>query len=306
MSGKNKEYNEIIFQLFELLRRDGYFFTSKGLSNSRIIKTLKQINKYIGKNEIDEIVYKLQRNYTEYLFNWILSEFPHIFDKDDYSPLKIGTYYLLDLKLFYLIMNEIKRNYPLKNNFKVKFRKKTIKPEPYRSVPPDTDEYLLKLVALGSEKKKSELIRKFAEDKFTRNYLPTLGVDITTKKVEVDNKTVKLILVDTAGQEFFGKLRPNYYKGASGALIFFNRSDILSFEKSKSLVSEFSENVLTPCFSLVSFCGNNHEIDDDVCENFAEEINGRYYKLPKGDQGEYKGITDAVMNITSCIIAEKS
>ncbi|MHA2075853.1 MAG: Rab family GTPase, partial [Candidatus Hodarchaeales archaeon] len=79
------------------------------------------------------------------------------------------------------------------------------------------------ICAIGSsDLEKTTLIRRFAEGKFTTNYLPTLGVDITTKKIQVDDNNIKLILVDTAGQEFFGKLRPSYYRGASACTIFFS------------------------------------------------------------------------------------
>ena len=98
--------------------------------------------------------------------------------------------------------------------------------------PPESkNEYLLKICAIGSGSVgKTSLIRRFAEGKFTTNYLPTLGVDITTKKIEVDNNNVKLILVDTAGQEFFGKLRPSYYRGASACAIFFSLNDRNMFD----------------------------------------------------------------------------
>ena len=99
-----------------------------------------------------------------------------------------------------------------------------------------TDEYVLKICAIGSGNVgKTSLIRRFAEGKFTMNYLPTLGVDITTKHLTVDNNLVKLILVDTAGQEFFGKLRPSYYRGASACLIIFALSKLHG-----NLTKEFS------------------------------------------------------------------
>jgi len=83
------------------------------------------------------------------------------------------------------------------------------------------NEYLFKLVCLGSPiTPKTGIIHQFAEGKFETNYMPTLGADITTKKIQVNRHSIKLILVDTAGEEFFGKLRPSYYRGASGALIF--------------------------------------------------------------------------------------
>ncbi|MCK4849375.1 MAG: hypothetical protein KAT16_10130, partial [Candidatus Heimdallarchaeota archaeon] len=68
-------------------------------------------------------------------------------------------------------------------------------------------DYLLKIVALGSGNvQKTKIIRKYANDQFDGNYMPTLGVDITTKKIKIKGTYVKIIIVDAAGQEFFGKL----------------------------------------------------------------------------------------------------
>ncbi len=108
----------------------------------------------------------------------------------------------------------------------------------------DKEEYLLKICAIGSGSVgKTSLIRRFAVGKFETNYLPTLGVDITTKKLELDGTIVKLILVDTAGQEFFGKLRPSYYRGASACLIMFALDDKDTFDQVPNWLSEFRKHI---------------------------------------------------------------
>jgi hypothetical protein len=92
-------------------------------------------------------------------------------------------------------------------------------------------EYLLKIVCLGSPlSNKTEILRSYTDGKYITDYLPTLGVDITTKRINIDNHQIKLIIVDTAGNEFFGKLRPSYYRGASGALIFFDHKNRTTFD----------------------------------------------------------------------------
>ncbi len=108
-------------------------------------------------------------------------------------------------------------------------------------------EYLLKICVIGSGNvQKTEIIRKYAEDKFDGNYLPTLGVDITTKKIKIKETHIKIIIVDAAGQEFFGKLRPNYYRGASGALFFCNLFDRKSIESIPSWIKEFKRHIPSP------------------------------------------------------------
>jgi small GTP-binding protein len=114
------------------------------------------------------------------------------------------------------------------------------------SNPNPNNEYLFKICLIGSVTDiKRKFIRSFAENKFDTNYPPTLGVDITTKRVDVNGNFVKLILVDTAGQEFFGKLRPSYYRGASACIILFDKSIPKSFDAVPNWLKEFKKFINT-------------------------------------------------------------
>ena len=85
------------------------------------------------------------------------------------------------------------------------------------------DKYVLKICSSGSyQVGKTSLIRRYAEGTFTSNYMPTIGVDITSKLITVNNQQVKLILHDTAGQEVFGRLRRFYYEGSVGCLVIYD------------------------------------------------------------------------------------
>jgi small GTP-binding protein len=111
-------------------------------------------------------------------------------------------------------------------------------------VSPFKQEYLLKICAIGSGNVgKSEVLRRFSEGKFQKNFLPTLGVDVTTRSIQVDNALVKLILVVTTGRKFFGKLRPSYYRGASACIIFFTLNDRNSFNDVPNWLKEFRSKV---------------------------------------------------------------
>lgn len=74
--------------------------------------------------------------------------------------------------------------------------KKSRKPKEY--------DYFFKIVVIGtSAVGKSSLMVRFADDKFTDNYINTIGVDFKFKTIEIDKKKVKLQIWDTAGQERF-------------------------------------------------------------------------------------------------------
>jgi small GTP-binding protein len=143
------------------------------------------------------------------------------------------------------------------------------------------EEYLLKICLIGNTKFKTNAIRHFAEGKFETNYLPTLGVDITTKKIQINDSRVKLILVDTAGQEFFGKLRPSYYRGASACSIFFDKSDLKSFESVPDWLAEFREHIpeVSIPLALVGLITNSEHVTAEDGQNLAKKLNMHYYEI---------------------------
>jgi len=145
-------------------------------------------------------------------------------------------------------------------------------------------EYLLKICAIGSGNVgKTSLIRRYVDDKFDGNYLPTLGVDITTKKISVEDTQMKLILVDTAGQEFFGKLRPNYYRGASACLILFALNDRKTFTEVPKWLAEFRKHIPSPDIPI-ALAGNKNDLDKDrvvteiEARELADSLNLKYYE----------------------------
>ncbi len=49
------------------------------------------------------------------------------------------------------------------------------------------------------------------DDKFSEKFTPTIGIDFKIKTIRVQNKTIKLQLWDTAGQEKFFNITRSYY-----------------------------------------------------------------------------------------------
>jgi len=103
---------------------------------------------------------------------------------------------------------------------------------------------LLKICAIGSGKVgKSDILTRFSNGKVIKNHLTTLGVDVTTRKILIDETLVKLLLIVTTGRQSFKKLRPSYYKGASACIIFFTLKDRLTFIEIPSWIREFRSQV---------------------------------------------------------------
>ena len=90
---------------------------------------------------------------------------------------------------------------------------------------------------------KTSLIRRYAENQFSSDYLPTLGVDITVKRLNIDYKQnnfkVRIVLMDTAGQEQFGKLRNTYFQGAAGCIAVYDVTRRESFDDLNRWITDF-------------------------------------------------------------------
>ncbi len=63
---------------------------------------------------------------------------------------------------------------------------------------------------------KTCLVKRYANNEYVGDSsLTTIGTEMTVTYKELNNKTIKVTLVDTAGQERFGAVTSNYYRGAN-------------------------------------------------------------------------------------------
>ena len=91
-------------------------------------------------------------------------------------------------------------------------------------------DYIFKILLVGnSAVGKSSMLMRFADDIFTDNFLPTIGVDFKIRTIEAAGSIVKLQMWDTAGQEKFKTITSAYYKGAHGILMVYDITDRRSF-----------------------------------------------------------------------------
>ena len=65
---------------------------------------------------------------------------------------------------------------------------------------------------------KTSLIKRFVESVFSEKYLTTVGVKIDKKTVDVQGRSVNLILWDIAGEDDTATIRMSYLRGCSGYL----------------------------------------------------------------------------------------
>merc|ERR1711957_913509 len=104
-------------------------------------------------------------------------------------------------------------------------------------------DYPFKVLLIGnSGVGKSSLLVRFADDVFTDNFMPTIGVDFKIRNNEVDGKTIKLQIWDTAGQERFKTITSSYYKGAHGIIVTYDITCRDSFSAIQNWMAEVEKH----------------------------------------------------------------
>jgi len=113
---------------------------------------------------------------------------------------------------------------------------------------PSTADYIFKIVLTGdSGVGKSNLLSRFTRNEFSLESRSTIGVEFSTKEVQVDGKTIKVQIWDTAGQERFMAITKAYYRNALGALVVFDILKASTFQNLDQWYNEVRANAGIDC-----------------------------------------------------------
>lgn len=166
-------------------------------------------------------------------------------------------------------------------------------------------DYLFKIIIIGdSSVGKSSVLARFVEDRFSAQYISTIGVDFRIKTVQVDNKIIKLQMWDTAGQERFRTITSSYYRGCHGVICVADLTDKESFKSIDKWINEVNQYSSYPDIPKILF-GNKVDLTNKIvvhtkyAEERAREYGMMYYETSaKNGQGVEEGFnyfTEKVM-----------
>ncbi|XP_060063031.1 uncharacterized protein LOC132543533 [Ylistrum balloti] len=103
----------------------------------------------------------------------------------------------------------------------------------------ERNDYLFKYLLIGdSGVGKSSLLLRFADDVFSETYISTIGVDFKIRTVNLEGKTVRLQIWDTAGQDRFKTITSSFYRGAHGIMLVYDVTDMQSFRHVRDWIQE--------------------------------------------------------------------
>lgn len=111
----------------------------------------------------------------------------------------------------------------------------------------DLGSFVFKIVLVGDYGVgKTTSIHRFVENKFKANYVPTLGVQVTKKTIEIRGNKIDLMIWDLAGQDRYAMVRQRFYADTEGILMLYDitrMSSLLNIKKWHIEVSKFIKNI---------------------------------------------------------------
>lgn len=139
-------------------------------------------------------------------------------------------------------------------------------------------DYSYKIIIIGnSGTGKSSLIKSAVSNEFNNNYQTTIAFEYSSMTIKVNNdKTYKLQIWDTCGQEIYRSLISNFYRNASLAVLLYSINDTKSFEALDEWVNDLREKASSDI--LIFLVGNKSDLEEERVISFEQ---GKQYSNAK-------------------------
>ncbi|TFG07598.1 MAG: GTP-binding protein [Promethearchaeota archaeon] len=151
----------------------------------------------------------------------------------------------------------VDKNFRVRGYQKVDYEIKT------RSILPEGD-YSLKIIIIGDFKAgKSAIARRFIEDTFIKEYIPTLQLEISNKSFDIENTRVKLVIWDIGGQVISNTpFRKQFYELAQLAIIVVDRTRKTTLKNAEKWYKDATKAISNkiPCILV----GNKSDLMEEI------------------------------------------
>ncbi|TFG26465.1 MAG: GTP-binding protein [Promethearchaeota archaeon] len=109
--------------------------------------------------------------------------------------------------------------------------------------------YNYKILLLGNKSVgKTSLLLRFLTNEFMNEVLDTVGVNLYSKCLKIENQNIRLNIWDFSGEQKFKFILPTYCKGADGAFLIYDITNRESFEDLRywiSFIKKYAKNIPT-------------------------------------------------------------
>lgn len=164
-----------------------------------------------------------------------------------------------------------------------------------------------KLVIIGDGSVgKTSLIHRYIDNKFQDSYNETIGIDLFNHTFTIDFEDkpheISLLIYDLGGQDYWKKLRSDFYNRSKGLVLVYDVSNTSSFQHLESWYNEAIENIghSVPCIVIGNKIDLKSTIPKDLFESTFAKLNFKHF-LASAKTGE--SVLDAFKEISREILA---
>jgi small GTP-binding protein len=130
---------------------------------------------------------------------------------------------------------------------------------------------------------KTSVRRNYLGKSFISSHIATIGVDFAQKLVKVDDRPIRLVIWDLAGQDGYQRVRKNYYEGSSALILVYDVTNRTSFDNASAWLTESYKhtNEIPP----VAVLGNKIDLRiSDSKSEFVQSNEGAAFTKSLGDK----------------------
>lgn len=148
---------------------------------------------------------------------------------------------------------------------------------------------------------KTSLVKRFVHSIFSEKYQITIGVKIDKKTVIMDDKEVKLLLWDIAGEEEAFTIPPSYLKGSDGYLLVIDGTRMNTYEQAVDIQKRIQQDIGDTPFVVVL---NKSDLVDDwkLGEDILDDMRQKNWLVIKGSAKLGTGVEEAFNTIVRKIL----
>ena len=148
---------------------------------------------------------------------------------------------------------------------------------------------------------KTSLVKRFVHSIFSEKYQITIGVKIDKKTLVMDDKEIKLLLWDIAGEEEAFSIPPSYLKGSDGYILVIDGTRKNTYEQAIDIQNRIRQDIGNVPFVVVL---NKSDLVDDweLDENILDDMRQRSWLVIKGSAKLGTGVEEAFSTIVRKIL----
>lgn len=156
-----------------------------------------------------------------------------------------------------------------------------LKTSHFRELMSEEESYKLYVMGSGGVGKSAITVR-LVQDRFSTAYDPTIE-DSYVKLLNVDGKSAKLDILDTAGQDDFEAIRETYMRAGNGFIVVFSLTDSSSFDAINNFIKDIRLTSGKEDIPIVA-CGNKCDLADqrqvevEEAKQYFESVHVTYFE----------------------------